>query len=458
MAQVKIPTANLTVDQTSTFLSADAASGVNSVTVKNITGFAVNQILVLGDLGSEGSEIIKTHGSSAPSGSTITLLTTTSLPHNASSSVTVLQYDRIELSTATTVSGAKTVLNGGSTFPIVADSQFTTYEDSLNSTGYYFIRFYNSISATYSSYSDPIPVAGWLRNQVGYMVNRALADLGQKLSPSITLVDCYEWINECLHEIEGKQIRWPEHLKFDYSLTTLTAGDYQYTLPTDIYDDESNRSIVAVRIGTQGESLDYLDPVAFEARLAGVAVTTAAEAGSVGETAIDLTNAADFADSGTITYYASGTQYTFTYTGKSSNTLTGIPASGTGSITQAFSSGDTLYQGATFGVPTSLTVREGSLDFYPIPGAEEHGSRVALDYATVVTRVDTDGDEIDLHRSDIVQPYLTWRIKMKARNEGSLDMNDGYYLKYKERLNDAIRTASRIPNTFKPRINQMRKR
>src|SRR5579872_3970102 len=74
---------SFSIDPIKTFLIADSASGSSTITVRNITGFAVNQILLIGEPGLQGSEIIKTHSSTAPSGSTITLAANTALAHGA---------------------------------------------------------------------------------------------------------------------------------------------------------------------------------------------------------------------------------------------------------------------------------------------------------------------------------------------------------------------------------------
>jgi hypothetical protein len=453
------------------YLTAEGTAAASTITVKNIIGFGINQVLLIEDLGTENAEIILTHASTVPSGTTVTLASNLVKTHPAGSKVRVLPFNQIELSRGTTTvaaSGTVLTVTPSSTFnpasslgsglvAVDPTARIQTHWSDEHTSGYYFARYKNSITSDFSSYTDALPYGGWDKNTVGYVIWQALEELSLTISDKITRVGCYAWINDCLREIEGKITRWPEHYKFNYALTTLTAGDYDYTMPSDAYDTESNRSILAVRVGT-GAALDYIDPMAFEEELDGVATTTAAEAGSVGETAIDLTNAADFADSDTITFFASGTEYSFTYTGKSGNTLTGVPSSGTGSITQAFSSGDTMYQGATFGKPTSFTVSNGALLFLPFPGEEEHGKNVAIDYALVATFVDSDGDTIDVQRYDMILPYLTWRMKMKARNNNNLDRNDGYYASYKERLNDAIRTSPTLGFRHTPRINRMRKR
>src|SRR5438552_2889080 len=103
MAIVQIATKTLTEQQPSTYTIADNAAGLLTLTVKNITGFGLDQILLLGDFGNGDAEIVKTSHTTSPSGSTITLLTTTVFAHSSSTLISVLPYDKIELSTATTV-------------------------------------------------------------------------------------------------------------------------------------------------------------------------------------------------------------------------------------------------------------------------------------------------------------------------------------------------------------------
>lgn len=444
-----------------TYLTADTvAASSSTLSVKSINGFAINQIILIEELGTENAEIVKTHASSAPSGTTVTLTAAVARAHPAGSKVYVIKFDQFELSRSATAAGVKTVLTAASGIVSVQpDVKVQRYKETEFTSGYYFARYKDSIAATYGDYSGALPYGGFDKTTVGYVIEQSLHELGLTLSDRLSRADCYAYLTEMFREVEGKQLRWPEHYNFNYPLTTITAGDYQYPMPTDAYDTESNRSVVGARVGSSGRSLGYLDPIDFEEAQDGLVETTSAEAGSVGETAIDLTSAADFASAGTVTFYVSGVQYSFTYTSKSTNTLNGIPASGTGSITQAFASGDTMYQNASFGTPTSFTVREGSLDFTPIPDADTHGKSIYLDYAMVCTAVDSDDDTIDLHRYDMALPYLTWRIKMKVNNNNNLNLKDGYYAQYKEKLNDAIRTSPRgLGFRMKPRINTMRKR
>src|SRR3990167_7817035 len=171
MSVIKIANRPAVLPQQISFLTADAASGVSTFTVKNILGFAVDQILLIGELGHEGSEIVKTSSSTAPSGSTITLTTTTSLPHYQGDKVYLMLYDQVEFSSAATIAGAKTALTTRNLWP---DSPTTEYIDTAGTTGYYFGRYKNTISSTFSAYSDAMLVAGWATHTVGYIVNREI--------------------------------------------------------------------------------------------------------------------------------------------------------------------------------------------------------------------------------------------------------------------------------------------
>ena len=111
---------HLFLDQTSlitnaleeTFLTADIAAASSTITVASINGLAVNQILIINPFSERNGEIILTHASSAPSGTTVTLkaATTTAFAHYAGEKVFRIEFDQVETSQATTATGSKTVL------------------------------------------------------------------------------------------------------------------------------------------------------------------------------------------------------------------------------------------------------------------------------------------------------------------------------------------------------------
>jgi hypothetical protein len=439
-----------------TYLSEDAEIGESVIFFQNVTGFSDNDIVLIQDFGSESAEIVVLDGT--PDSNGVTLATALERSHPVGSRITVLSFNQIELSHATTAAGVKSVL---ATVDIEPDDAIQKYPENSQTSGFYFARYYNTETTTFGSYTDALSYGGWDENTVGHMVERSLRDVDERLSEKITKADCYAWINDCLDEIKGKQLRWAEHYVYDFVAGQVLRGSHTVSMPADIYDRKSNKAIIAFRIG-DSDNLTYLDPLEFEEKM-GVAVKTQVRTeAAIGQTTLEIDNSYDFADSGTVHVYVSGTRYALTYTGitrsASAGVLTGIPASGDGAITAILPVDSWVWQAAVEGTPRYFTVRNGAIEFYNIANATWGNKNAYLDYNTAATAVSSDGDIIDFHRYKMVQEYLKWRIKMKARNNGTLDMNDGFYIQYRSTLNDAIRNSPRnLRFKESPKLNTMSK-
>lgn len=412
----------------------DAAAGNSTLEVQSIAGFATNQIVLIGELGDEGSEIAYTHADTAPTGNTITLSATLVKPHTAGTNVYVLGYDQVEISTATTLTGTKTVLN---LINIDPELEETPYDDSEERTGYYFIRFYNSLTDSYGEYSDPAPVGGWSDYQVAAVIFYALKR--NKLTTFTDTVDydfCLDEINACLKYIRGKLKKWHKLQVFDYSLGKLASSVNAMALPSDCWK-YSNKSILSVRVGT-GEPLPYKDKKEFEQALAGVPHTTL-QTGIVtsGVTSMVLANSGDFAAAGKIkTIY--GMEITYTENDYTTNTLYGIPASGDGMITDPIPAGSDVWQNAEESAPEAWTIVNGNLLFYPLAGTAVLGQNVWIDYWKEAPQIDSDADDIGVDRYDMVKHWLTWAIRAQVKNDGKRDFEDGDWKMFADILKDAI--------------------
>src|SRR3990167_1579620 len=444
-----------------TYLSADMAVGT-AMTVKSQRGFhaTTNQPIVIGEFGGKTTELVESTTSSSPT--TITLAAASIFAHYMGDPVYLLKYNQIEFSHATTLTGSKTVLTAASgLYSITPDKLEFVLDETEFTSGYYFARFKETVGGTFSGYSDGIQYGTWDRASVGYMIDRALRDLKTSLSENITLLDCYEWINSGLKLIQGKLKRWPEHYSYNAVLGQVSRGTNIIAMPTDAYDLETNKSLIAVRAGT-GAKMTYVDPVSFENVMEGVKRTQVTTQAVANQTTLEIDNSYDFADSGTVNVYISGTKYSVSYTGvtrsATAGILTGVPASGTGSISVTIAVDVYVWQDEVEGIPEVFTVRNSNIEFYPLADGSHDNENLYGDYSKVVTVVDSDGDTIDLQRYDMMQSYLTFRMKMKDKNDGSLDMQDGHYLDYKERLNDSIRTlGTAVVFKMRPRINRMSK-
>jgi hypothetical protein len=452
--KIEIPLQPLIDRNEDTFLTATASS--TTLTVKSISGFAINQNLLIGELGNEETEVIKTHAATAPTGSTITLVASLVRSHPVYTKVRILTYDQVEYSHATTTTGTKTVM---ATQTISGNKTFDYYNDSTYTTGYYFTRFKNSITSVFSDYSDPIPYAGKAINSVGYAIDYALSRNNAERSEKLTDKFFYEEINSCLNYITGKRKKWSQLQNFDYVLGQTSMGTYSYTLPTDIYDTNSNRSILDVRIGT-GTSLAYKDKKEWEEELTELAVTGVTTQAVAAATTLYIDNSYDFADTGSVNVYISGTSYTLTYTGitrsATAGALTGIPASGDGSITVTIPAATKVFQNDNIGTPLYYTVFGGNLLVYPFPDSDSDDMNVVLDYWTQATMVDSDGDTLDIFRYDLVKDWLTWVIRAQLKNDGKRDVQDPDYMMFQDKLNDYMR-MERTGQKYKmsPKLNQI---
>ena len=424
-----------------TYLTAEAAAAGTTLTVKSISGFAINLVLLIGEMGDENSEIIKTHAATAPTGTTITLASALVKTHEPYTKVRVMLYDQVEISHATTPTGSKTVL---STIDIQPETLETRYDDSARSSGYYFTRFKNTITTTYSGYSDAIPYAGYSANTVAFAINYALKR--NKLGAFTKNVDyefCINEVNACLRFITGKLKGWSKLLELNYPIGQTSMGNFIFTLPSDIWENAGNKSIQDVRIGTQC-GLTYKIWSDFEEEMEGVKFTEVTTEASAGDTTLEIDNSYDFADSGTVNVYVSGTKYTITYTGvtrsATAGVLTGIPASGTGAITVTIPVDTYVWQGETEGEPYCYTIDDGGqLLIWFLPSSVYDNKNVYIDYYTGPTTVDSDTDTLDAFRYDAVKHWVTWAIKMQIKNDGNRDLTDGDYIQFSQILSDYVR-------------------
>lgn len=454
IVKIRVNNSDLTVGADFSFLKANVAAAAGTITVNSINKFAINKILLIGEFGEETSEIIKTHASTAPTGNTVTLASNTVYAHNAGTKVYIIDYDQYELSHATTATGTKTALTttlGSGLVAIDAESRFTLYNDTQFSTGFYFVRKKDSIGATFSAYSDAIPATGLTTNTVGHAIEYALKRNGlngfdDDVDHQFMLTEA----NSCLKYIQGKQLRWDEHHLLNAVLGQTSRGTNTLllsSLSTEIYDNDSNKSITAVRVG-DGSNLIYKDPEEWEGDIIGdVKTTQVTTQASAADTTLEIDNSYDFDDSGTVNVYISGTKYSITYTGvtrsATAGVLTGVPASGTGSITVTIPVDTNVWQDEDEGNPKYFTVRNQKIEIYPLPDATYDNKNVYLDYWTIATEVDSDGDTLDTDRFDMVKYWLTWAVRSQKKHDGRRDLNDSDFVMFRECLNDAIRNKGR---------------
>ena len=443
----KIVSENLTLlsNPIKSFLTADTASAVGTLTVKSIIGFAVNQVLIIGELGNEGTEIIKTHASTAPSGTTITLAANTLFPHSSGTPVYIIDFDQLEVSTATTVGGSKTVL---ATIAIQVDNDNTIYTDSTGPGGFYFTRFKNTITSTFSAYSAPIPVTGYTILTARSIIDNALGMINKMPSNLLTDQYSYQQINNCQMEVLRELKRWSFMQVFDFNLGQLTTGQWKVAMPTNIDDTFSNKSIYNFRIGTLS-NLFWIDKEKWNEIVSGISHTTLANNINVSDATITLTDASDFPDAGSV--YIGANIYQYTAVNRTTNVLTlSVVSTTTNTATQD------VFSGASFGMPQYWTTWGGNIQFYPILGATYNQRDGHLDYYTSLTQIVDDSDLTVLPDPSILQYYLAWKLILRQQAGRSDATSEGFRVLYETRV-AKLKQKEVLGRTFKlkPILNNM---
>lgn len=445
MAIVKLANQNLVLDTPQTFFTNDTAAGVTTITVQNITGFADNQILILGNLGNQSAEIVTINGT--PASNVITLDAATIYPHSASTSVAVIQYDQVEFSTATTTGGVKSVLG---TIALWADNQTTNYIDNSGATGYYFGRFKNTIASTFSAYSDPIPVDGYGIYTARSIIDSALSEINKTTSEVLSDAYAFQQLDMFQTDVLKEMKRWSFMQKFDSIMGQFNAGEWKIAMPTDIEDPNTNQSVYNVRVGTNGR-LTWIDKEKWDDFIFNLAYSTLSVNLIAGATTITLVDSSDFnhlTDSntdGSGTVIIGGNSYDYS----ANNTTTGVLTLTTViTADNTATAGQDVFQNANQGLPTYYTIFQGYMYYWPITSNEYDGLNAFLDYYTKQVRIEQDSDEIIVPDPLAASYFLQWKFLKKMNNGQEDNTTLAQKQNYIERR-DKLKTKKVLNRTFK---------
>jgi len=464
---IKANISELTLNVPTVVLDADVSAGATSVTVRSIIGVAINNILLFGFPGNESTEIIATHTSTAPSGNTITLVAPGLIePHAAGTVIYVIPWNQVRFYRSATEVDAN---SDDSTLVALAAAQNidptqtdNVYVDTTITSGFFYHRFSDSINSVNDIYSDPIPYSAldiqFEKNEVGYVLSFVKRKLSHEWDDRFSKQTALDEINSCLAYIQGKLKRWSRYLVPDYVVGQTARGVFDYALPLDIYDNETNKSILQVRIGTSEKPLTPLDEKEFDEQMLDVVHTQVRTQASIGGVTLEIDNSYDFDDSGSVNVYSSNSADAITYTGvtrsATAGVLTGVPATGSGAIAATHAVDQNVWQNETEGRPQYFNVRNGRIRIWPLPDSTWVNKNVVLDYNEEATVVDSESDKIDSARYDMVKYWLLWQGKNYWRKNGEQNLDDGDFKMFGDVLKAAVRTEiSGQKYKMQPKIN-----
>ena len=412
-----------------TYLAAASAAAATTFTVESIATFAVSDYILVGEIGSERSEIVQVHASTAPSGSTITLTSAGALyAHEVGTPLYMVEFNRAEFSRATTATGTKSTLTTSALTPDLMD---TIYDDTTNTTGFGFWRFNNSTDSTYSGYSDAIPYAGYDIDTANEIFERALSNAGTVVNPRLTYEKLYSFLNDFITLANSFNKRWSEAKVLDAELDTISTGDWEFALPSTIAQTFDPSAIVSLRIHAY-KHLQYVTQREMNDLLLDMIYTTADGVIADSATTIVLTNSKPFADSGNI--QINGDSIAYTGNTRSTNTLTGV----TGIASGGHATLSYVFQRQVTGIPAFYSFSSsGNIRVWPIASSEVNNKVIFISYYRRLPKIDSLGDAILIDDISPAVEYVTYRIK-KHESGGSLSLNDEDYMQFVERFRQTI--------------------
>src|SRR3990167_745649 len=412
-----------------TFLTATVAAAGTTLTVDNNAGFSntdPQDLLLFEGFGVEGAEIKRINGA-ITAGTSLTTQAVT-FAHGIDTSIQKILFNQVEVLRSDTLTGSKTSI---ATVDINVGGQFTDFIITGTTYAFYWARFYNSLSTTtyYGEYSDGIPSTDLVPLSVGFIRRNAFKNIGESFGGKYDNQWLYDQFYLCELDVVKAKPRWGQMVSNDYDLGNLATGDQKMALPSDIEDDESNKSIYGLRVAT-GFNLDYLTIPEFESIMQGVGFTTMASTAAIGATTLVLTDSNDFADSGAVNI--AGTSYSYTANDRTTDTLSGLTA-----LAAEITSGTNVWQNVTFGEPQRYTVKNGYI-YWDVPVSSDYNGRnVWIDYYKTATRPNSDTDSPSFNDPQLYISWLEMAIKREKAN-GELPPTDSSFVQYQIRKQQLI--------------------
>jgi hypothetical protein len=455
-----------------TYLSAQIAAGGTTMTVYDTgavtgNGLADNDWFIAGTVGDNETEENDVNGT-VTRGTSITVTNALSFDHELDAPITKIFERGIKIYGAATDGGSGTIIESidakagagrqlADAVMIEWHRDFTEYTliSTDTSYAYYYATFTDG--TTESGSSDYVLAAGLGSTSVEYMIRQALSLTNTNLkSNRISREDCIKWADDCQTAItqfvyqeprSGKYIQkdWPFEEVLSSGDITMTTNKNKYALSglssLMKYDD---RGVITVQMGTlkQFKKTDIDD---MTIRLESKPYTEVATAASAGDTTLVVDSVVEFSDpdgASTATLYVNG--QTLTYTDLSgTTTFTGIPASGTGSITASISVDDGVWQNNAPGLPEYYSIFNNQLILDKPPQSDYNNFPLNLRYFKKLTALTQASDTTEVSFSNVFQYFIASQIERRRQKHEEADR----YMEIwrREVLNNAIhqKTASK---------------
>jgi hypothetical protein len=441
-----------------TQLAAQIAAAGVTMTVNDNNGFSDNDWFIVGEVGDNRTEECDVNGA-VTRGTSMTVTNTLKFAHELNAPVTRIQERGFTIYGAATDGGSGTIIESVDAIasPIANvvstrwDKLYTEYTMISTDTAYAYYYVVFSDGTTVSSASDYIPATGWTNDRVIKMIEHALDETDTQLdNKNITLDMCVKWANEAQQEITQYKFQDPvngvlKHVDWDFEVVedtslTVTTGEIEYALSSltnALKYTDSDRAIVSIRLGDR-KVMKKLTIQDYDVEMENKPRTELAAEANAADTSITVDSNVEFDDSGTL-YIGSDT---ITYTGKTStDTFTGIPASGTGSITATHAVDSGVWQNMSPDEPGKYTVFNGTLFFNVNVKSTWNNYPIKIRMYKALTELSEASDQTGVSFYNVFHMYIASRIERRKGNEEK----SAFYMQEfnKQVLNNAL--ANSVP-------------
>lgn len=217
----------LSLPKTNSTAGVSSGSSV-STNVVNTANFSANDFAVFGNLGDEASEIQTI--SSITDADTL-VFGTLSLSHPSGTPVQKVRYDQVVIERSADNSSWSVI----ATITLKGDQSAIEYNDTTGTTAsYYRFRFYNSTTATYSSYGNAYSVAS-LPSPVDIIIGDVIRELGTEYDNVVTKDVIFSALGDTDLRIARTLVKTnKEVFKKIGELSNLVASTTDYAQPSEL--------------------------------------------------------------------------------------------------------------------------------------------------------------------------------------------------------------------------------
>lgn len=233
------------------FLSNSISSGEINLVVKNNNRFAATNLVLIGEMAREKSEIVSVV---SVAGGTVVVVTPTVFPHSADDPVYVIRFDQVRFYRSTTGVNGTYSLISTQALDVDNENSTTVYDDPTGIASYYYrVDYYNSVTTTVSTLSDPVLGSGYARNTVGFITDEILRETGDQNEDFINRTEILGWFNAVNDDLLTRTKR-PYRFLHTRQAYSRTANATTLAFPTDMWKFDR---LDYVYIDTAGNSTTY---------------------------------------------------------------------------------------------------------------------------------------------------------------------------------------------------------